>query len=65
MIKDDTSSLEYLKQFKTGEDLCSFLSQLLGRDLETILMGEFDNHLGYDKHKDSSECLGTTLWFIQ
>jgi putative transposase len=53
MKKEDALSEEFLKQFKTGEDLFSFLSQLQKRGVEAILEGEFDNHLGYDKHKDS------------
>jgi len=53
MKKEDVLSEEFLKQFKTGEDLFSFLSQLQKRGVEAILEGEFDNHLGYDKHKDS------------
>lgn len=53
MKKEDALSEEFLKQFKTGEDLFSFLSQLQKRGVEAILEGELDNHLGYDKHKDS------------
>lgn len=54
MKKEDVFSEEFLKQFKTGEDLFSFLIQLQKRGVEAILEGEMDNHLGYDKHQISS-----------
>jgi putative transposase len=54
MKKEDVFSEEFLKQFKTGEDLFSFLSQLQKRGVEAILEGELDNHLGYDKHQNSN-----------
>src|SRR5690554_717087 len=50
MKKEDAFSEEFLKQFKTGEELYSFLGQLQKRGVEAILEGEMDNHLGYDKH---------------
>ncbi|GAB2617309.1 IS256 family transposase [Belliella aquatica] len=54
MKKEDVFSEEFPKQFKTGEDLFSFLSQLQKRGVEAILEGELDNHLGYDKHQNSN-----------
>lgn len=42
-----------MKQFKTGEELNSFLAQLQKRGLEAILNGELDVHLGYQKHEKS------------
>lgn len=42
-----------MKQFKTGEELNSFLAQLQKRGLEAILNGELDAHLGYQKHEKS------------
>lgn len=63
---------QFLKQFKTGEDLNSFLAQLQKRGLEAILNGKLDAHLGYDKHEKStisnsrnghSVCLETKLDF--
>ena len=51
MKKEDLLSDEFLKQFKTGEDLNGFLVQLQKRGLEAILNGELDAHLGYDKHE--------------
>lgn len=54
MKKEDVFSEEFLKQFKTGEDLFSFLSQVQKRGVEAILEGELDNHLGYDKHQNSN-----------
>lgn len=54
MKKEDAFSEEFLKQFKTGEELYAFLGQLQKRGVEAILEGEMDNHLGYEKHGDSS-----------
>ncbi len=54
MKKEDLLSDEFLKQFKTGEDLNGFLAQLQKRGLEAILNGELDAHLGYDKHEQSA-----------
>eukprot|EP01036_Dinobryon_divergens_P034625 gene34625-44763_t len=42
------------KQFKTGEDLYSFLGQLQKRGLEKMLEGELDAHLGYEKHEKTT-----------
>jgi putative transposase len=53
MKKEDALSEEFLKQFKTGEELYSFLSQIQKRGVEQILEGELDAHLGYEKHQDS------------
>jgi transposase-like protein len=54
MKKEDLLSTEFLKQFKTGEELYSFLGQLQKRGVEAILEGEMDNHLGYQKHGESN-----------
>ena len=53
----DTKELltdDFLKQFKTGEDLNNFLKEIQKRGIEKILEGELDSHLGYDKHEQSS-----------
>jgi transposase-like protein len=54
MKKEDVLSEEFLKQFKTGEELYSFLAQIQKRGVEQILEGELDSHLGYDKHQASA-----------
>jgi len=54
MKKEDLLSDEFLKQFKTGEDLNGFLAQLQKRGLEAILNGELDAHLGYEKHEKTT-----------
>jgi transposase-like protein len=54
MKKEDAFSEEFLKQFKTGEELYAFLGQLQKRGVEAILEGEMDNHLGYGKHGEST-----------
>lgn len=54
MKKEDLFSNEFLKQFKTGEELELFLSQLHRRGIEKMLEGELDAHLDYQKHQRSS-----------
>jgi transposase-like protein len=54
MKKEDAFSAEFLKQFKNGEELYAFLGQLQKRGVEAILEGEMDNHLGYEKHGEST-----------
>lgn len=44
---------EFLKQFKSRDDLNSFLGQLQKRGIEKMLEGELDGHLGYEKHGQS------------
>ncbi|UOB16695.1 IS256 family transposase [Abyssalbus ytuae] len=53
MKKEDLFNDEFLKQFKTGEELNSFLKALQKRGIEKMLEGELDGHLGYDKHQKS------------
>lgn len=53
MKKEDLLNGDFLKQFKTGEELNEFLSQIQKRGLEQLLEGELDAHLGYDKHQTS------------
>lgn len=54
MKKEELLSGDFLKQFKNGEDLYSFLDQLQKRGIEAILEGEMDAHLGYEKHGEST-----------
>jgi len=53
MKKEDLLNDDFLKQFKTGEELESFLSQLHKRGIEKMLEGEIDAHLDYGKHQRS------------
>lgn len=53
MKKEDLLSDEFLKQFKTGEELNDFLKQIQKRGIEKMLEGELDDHLGYEKHNKS------------
>ncbi|SFW54422.1 Transposase, Mutator family [Sinomicrobium oceani] len=53
MQKDDFLSDEFLKQFKTGEELNNFLKQIQKRGIEKMLEGELDGHLGYEKYQTS------------
>ena len=53
MNKSDLLTTNFLKQFKTGEELNNFLHELQKRGVEQLLEGEMDAHLGYDKHQIS------------
>jgi len=53
MKKEDLLNDDFFKQFKTGEELDSFLSSLYKRGVEKMLEGELDVHLGHDKYKKS------------
>ncbi|WP_025744145.1 IS256 family transposase [Aquimarina pacifica] len=53
MKKEDFLTDEFLKQFKTGDELNSFLKQIQKRGIEKMLEGELDDHLGYDKNQQS------------
>ena len=53
-MKDKTKQFdEILKQFSTGEELTYFLKSLQKRGIEKMLEGEFNDHLGYNKHQKS------------
>jgi len=54
MKKEDLLSEDFLKQFKNGDELMSFVKQLHKRGVEAMLEGELDAHLGYDKNQRSS-----------
>jgi transposase-like protein len=53
MKKEDLLNDEFLKQFKTGEELTSFLKTIQKRGIEKMLEGELDAHLDYQKHQPS------------
>ncbi len=53
MKKEDLLKDEFLKQFKTGEELTSFLKSIQKRGIEKMLEGELDAHLDYEKHQPS------------
>ena len=46
----DFLSDDFLKQFKTGQQLNDFLGQIQKRAIEKMLEGELDGHLGYEKN---------------
>jgi putative transposase len=53
MKKEDLLNFEFLKQFKSGDELNGFLQELQKRGVEQLLEGEMDDHLGYSKHQTS------------
>ncbi len=57
MKKEDLLNDDFLKQFKSGEELNDFLKQIQKRGIEKMLEGELDGHLGYDKNKKSDNGL--------
>ena len=58
MKKDDLLNSDFLKQFKSGEELNAFIQQLQKRGVEQLLEGELDAHLGYEKHERSDSSNG-------
>jgi len=54
MKKDDLISDDFLKQFKTHEELTGFLKQIQKRGIEKMLEGELDGHLDHGKHQRST-----------
>ncbi len=55
MKTKDFLSDDFLKQFKTGDQLNEFLASIQKRAIEKMLEGELDDHLGYDKHQQSDQ----------
>lgn len=53
MKPEDYLSDDFLKQFKTGQQLNDFLGQIQKWASETMLEGELDGHLGYEKNEQS------------
>jgi len=53
MKKEDLLNEDFLKQFKNGDELSSFIQQLKKRGIEQLLEGELDAHLGYERHDRS------------
>ncbi|GGF50704.1 IS256 family transposase [Echinicola rosea] len=53
MKKEDLLNDDFLKQFKNGEELQTFLGELQKRAVERMLEGELDSHLGYRKNEQS------------
>lgn len=54
MKKEDLFNDDFLKQFKTGDELSSFLKEIQKRGIEKMLEGELDSHLDYERHQKST-----------
>ncbi len=54
MKKEELFNDDFLKQFKSGDELNGFLKQLQKRGIEKMLEGELDGHLDYERHQRSS-----------
>lgn len=59
-IPPELLSKEFLKQFKTEEDVSKFLKDLHSQVLEQMLQGEMDAHLGYEKNDVSGNNTGNS-----
>lgn len=53
MKKEDLLDDDFLKQFRTGDELNGFLKEIQKRGIEKMLEGELDAHLDYVKHQKS------------
>lgn len=60
VTKEDLLNSDFIDQFKTGEDLEDFLSQVHKRGLEKILEAELEAHLGYEKHSKEGNNSGNS-----
>ena len=58
--KEDLLNSDFLKQFKDGEELDSFLKELFVRGTEKILEAELDSHLGYNKNDPTGNNSGNS-----
>ena len=54
MKKEELFNDDFLKQFKSGDELNGFLKELQKRGIEKMLEGELDGHLDYERHQRSS-----------
>jgi transposase-like protein len=59
-IPQEFLSKEFLSQFKTGEDVDTFLSTLHAKVYEQLLEAEMDNHLGYEKYSKAGSNTGNS-----
>ena len=59
-IPKEFLSKEFLSQFKTGEDVTTFMKELHTRVYEQMLEAEMDNHLGYEKHSNQGDHSGNS-----
>ncbi|MFH6602302.1 IS256 family transposase [Maribacter algicola] len=50
MKKEELFHDDFLKQFKSGDELNGFLKELQKRGIEKMLEGELDGHLDYEGH---------------
>lgn len=50
MKKEEFFNDDFLKQFKSGDELNGFLKELQKRGIEKMLEGELDGHLDYERH---------------
>lgn len=54
MQAEEFLSDDFLRQFKTSQQLNDFFGQIQKRAIEKMLEGELDGHLGYGKHEQTN-----------
>lgn len=54
MKKEDLLDTQFLKQFKSADELNGFLKEIQKRAVEQLLEGEMDDHIGYEKHQKTN-----------
>ncbi|MFR9547173.1 MAG: IS256 family transposase [Rikenellaceae bacterium] len=59
-LPNELLSKEFLSQFKTEEDVSTFLKDLHAQVLEQMLQGEMDSHLGYERHSQDGYNTGNS-----
>jgi putative transposase len=51
MKKEELFNDDFLKQFKTGDELNIFLKELQKRGIEKMIEGDLDGHLDYERYQ--------------
>ena len=59
-VPPELLSKEFLKQFKTEEDVSKFLKDLHSQVLEQMLQGKIDAHMGYEKNEVAGNNMGNS-----
>ena len=59
-VPQELLTKEFLRQFRTEDDVSRFQSDLHAQVLEQMLEGEMDSHLGYEKHSTAGNNTGNS-----
>lgn len=58
--KEDLLKGEFLKNFKSSKEFARFMEEFYVRGIESMLEGELDDHLGYEKHSPEGKNSGNS-----